>query len=141
MKQWIDAFIKQRTNEMKGSINAMMDMRLEAVHEEPKELVLSFCVEAWQLNPMHTMHGGMIATIVDMSMGCLSYACNGGHPNPTIEMQLRYLKGIEAGPRVYVKVCPLHIGKRMIQTQAELYQKEELVAVASGSYMINRECL
>lgn len=133
----VKQFIKERTITLPNTINAMMDMKLISATEQ--ELILSFPVQAWQLNPMNTMHGGMLATIADMSMGCMSYALNGGFPNPTIEMQIRYLKGIKVDSQLIVKVHPLHVGSRMIQCSCELYINEEATpsATASASYMIN----
>lgn len=136
-KQNITAFINQRTVDMPGTINAMMGMELVSIDEVHQEVQFLFPVQEWQLNPMGTMHGGMVATLADMAMGCLSYALNGGHPNPTIELQVRYLKGIKEQIPLLVKVTSLHTGKRMIQAKADIYQKQEFMAMATASYMIN----
>lgn len=133
----IKQFIKERSVLLPDTINAMMEMLL--ISATKQELILSFPVQAWQINPMHTMHGGMIATIADMSMGCMSYALNGGCPNPTIEMNVRYLKGIKEGTQIIVKVHPLHIGTRLIQCTCDLFVNEETTpsATACASYIIN----
>lgn len=133
IKTLAEAFIKQRTT-MEGTINAQMGMQLVNIDEQQQEISFVFSVEPWQLNPFGTMHGGLIAAAADMAMGCAAYASNGGHPSPTADMQIRYLKGIQAGSVLQAKAKMLHVGKKLAQVQVDLYQGEELVATASGAY-------
>lgn len=134
LKTLAEEFVAQRT-EMKGTINAQMGMRLLEVDEEQQEVSFLFPVEPWQFNPFGTMHGGMIATLADMAMGCAAYACNGGHSSPTAEMQIRYLKGIHKGSAIRASAKVLHAGRNFSQVRVDLYQNEGLVAEASGIYV------
>jgi len=47
---------------------ALLGMHLDEV--EPGRTVLSMVAEELHENPMGTMHGGIIATLVDTAMGC-----------------------------------------------------------------------
>lgn len=132
----IEAFIKARQVESPNTINAMIDFTLATWDETRHELSFQFPVSTWQLNPMHTMHGGMIATAFDITMGCLSYACNGGNPNPTIEMQVRYLKPVKEQDVLMIQAKALRVGRGMVQLEAHAYVEETCVAQASGSYKV-----
>lgn len=131
-------FVDERQSKMVGTINAMLDFKLEGFKEN-EEICLSFPVSAWQLNPMGHMHGGMICTAFDITMGCLSYACNGGHPNPTVDLQVRFIRGVREGDTLYIRARVLYAGSRIIQVEAHAYLKDKTTwaAQASASYIVN----
>ena len=58
-------------------------------------LNISFEVSSMFLNPQGTLHGGLIATIMDISMGHLLNKSVG--PGATIEMKTQYIRSIVRG--------------------------------------------
>ena len=58
-------------------------------------LNISFDVNSMFLNPQGTLHGGLIATVMDISMGHLLNKSAG--PGATIEMKTQYIRSIVQG--------------------------------------------
>ena len=58
---------------------------------------ISFPVRDFLFNPQGSLHGGVIATVMDISMGHLlrhSY----GRGGATVEMKIQYLRAVTVGP-------------------------------------------
>ena len=58
--------------ERPARINDMLEPEFVACSAEQQTLELRFPLNEWMLNPMGTMHGGIIATAVDLTMGSLT---------------------------------------------------------------------
>jgi uncharacterized protein (TIGR00369 family) len=56
---------------------------------------VAFEVEEFMLNPRGTLHGGVLATALDISMGHLINRMSG--PGTTLEMKIQYLAPMHAG--------------------------------------------
>lgn len=57
---------------------------------------VQFTPEDWMLNPQGTLHGGLIATALDISMGHLLHRTAGA--GATLEMKTQYVRAAGAGP-------------------------------------------
>jgi uncharacterized protein (TIGR00369 family) len=93
------------------------------------------------LNFSGNVHGGVIASLVDMSIG------NAVHPNlnenqysTTVELKLNYLKPLN-GTEIIAKSYLLHKGKRLLVGKSDIFNDhEELVATGTATFMIlNKE--
>ena len=137
-KERVAHFVSQRVRD-EGTINAMMDMELVAADYESKTVVLSFPVKDWQMNPAGNLHGGMIATALDITMGCISYVSGNAVFTPTIQMAVNYVGGVSSGDTLLVEGICDHAGSRMSQTRAIARSKKsgKVVATANGSYIMN----
>ena len=138
IKQRLQVFLNTRLQE-KGTINALMKMELVELDVEAKRVVLRFPVEAWQMNPAGNMHGGMICTALDISMGCVSYIFQDVIFTPTIQMAVNFVQGIAAGQNLLIEAILDHGGSRMGQCRAiaRLEAENNVVASANGSYIMN----
>lgn len=67
-----------------------------------------FTVRPELTNPAGTLHGGMMATALDVSMGHLIYFTEGA-PAATLEMKVQYLAPAAVGAQV---LCVAHFTKR-----------------------------
>ncbi|MEG0328966.1 MAG: PaaI family thioesterase [Longicatena sp.] len=134
----IQTFLQLRLQK-EGTINAMMNMKLESVDEEKRKIILSFPVEKWQLNPVGHMHGGLISTAMDITMGCVAYTFSKADFTPTIQLSVNFVNAIKEGDTLYLEGVCDHGGSRMAQTRAvaRTNHKDEVVASANGSYAIN----
>ena len=134
----IQFFVKQRQRQ-EGTINAMMNMELVSFDFDKKEVVLAFPVEQWQLNPAGNMHGGMIATALDIAMGCVAYCSKEVSFTPTIQMAVNFVGSIPYGEVLIVKAIGDHMGSRLSQLRAiaTLQSNQKVVATANGSYVMN----
>ena len=63
-----------------------------------KTCVITFVPADFLFNPQGTLHGGVIATVMDISMGHL--LAHEAGPGATLEMKTQYLKAAAAGKLV-----------------------------------------
>ena len=84
------------------------------------------------LNPHGTVHGGAIATLVDVAMGG-AVAAAGAEAPVTIEMKVTYLEPAQQGQlRAEAKVRKR--GKRITIVEAEVHQEDDLIALALATF-------
>jgi len=86
------------------------------------------------LNPHGTVHGGVIATLLDVAMGtAVASTGDDGERPVTIEMKVTYLEPAQMGP--LVATAKVHKrGKRITIVEAELQQDGEMVSHAIGTF-------
>lgn len=137
-KKRMHTFIENRL-QYEGTINAMMKMKVLSYDFTERTVVLAFPVERWQLNPAGNMHGGMISTALDISMGCAAYTMSEASFTPTIQMAVNYVAAIPEGEILEIEAINDHAGSRMSQLRAiaRLQSSRKIVATANGSYAIN----
>lgn len=95
--------------------------------------VVSFPVQDFLFNPQGSLHGGVIATVMDISMGHLlhhSYGSGGA----TIEMKIQYMRPLQSG----TAICTgrfLKRGKSMAFLESRLEDAAgKLIAVATSTW-------
>jgi acyl-CoA thioesterase len=82
-------------------------------------------------NPQGSLHGGVIATVMDISMGhlCHRYLST----SVTIEMQMRFFRPVHGPSRCEGRL--LRGGRRIVHLESRLYDEENrLAASATGSW-------
>jgi uncharacterized protein (TIGR00369 family) len=84
------------------------------------------------LNAHGTVHGGAIATLVDMAMGG-AVAAAGVEAPATIEMKVTYLEPGRPGPLQAVAKVRKR-GRRITIVEAEVTQEGDLVALALATF-------
>ena len=66
-----------------------------AQRSDKKELKITFNINEMLLNPQGSLHGGIMATVMDISMGHLVNKTSG--MGATIEMKIQYLRPVRKG--------------------------------------------
>ena len=84
------------------------------------------------LNPYGAVHGGAIATLVDVAMGG-AVAAAGADAPVTIEMRVTYLEPGRPG-RLRAEAKVRKRGKRITIVEAEVTQGDDLVALALATF-------
>lgn len=93
-KQAFDAALIEHKPEFGAFFLARL-LELEISYPE-ETCVIRFPIRDFLFNPQGSLHGGVIAIVMDISMGHLlreSY----GHAGATLEMKLQYLRPLRAG--------------------------------------------
>ncbi len=86
------------------------------------------------LNPHGTLHGGALATLVDIACGEAAMAAGGEHP-VTIEMKLTYLEpGRPDGGPVRARAQVRKKGKRITVIEAEVTQGDDVLVLALATF-------
>ncbi len=115
-------------------LNAHLGIRDRKVDEGRAEVVMEAGDE--HLNPAGTVHGGAIATLVDVAMGrAVGSMIDDGERPVTIEMKLNYLEPGRPGELVAVAEVRRR-GRLFTVVQAEVLQVDdgETLAEAMGTF-------
>ncbi|MFW8564791.1 PaaI family thioesterase [Orrella sp. 11846] len=102
--------------------------------EYPDETCLiSFDVKEFMFNPQGTVHGGIIATVMDISMGHLLKRF--GITGTTLEMKTQYVKAVRAG-RLQCRGEVVRRGRTISFLKSTLMDEDGTVlAVATATWM------
>ena len=121
-----------------GTIGDMLDLRLVDCDLEKGEFLLQCQTQEWMRNIAGTLHGGMCATLVDQSMGCVAYCAKPGEgAAPTIEMNVSYHRPLIPGEDVLIRVQLVSVSRSLMHLRSEAYlisQPDKLCISASGVY-------
>jgi len=118
---------------------ALLGMQLDEV--DAGRTVFSMLADELHENPMGTMHGGIVAALVDTAMGCaLSSTLPADAGFTTLELKTNYVRAItQATGRVYAEGKVVHSGGRVATTEARVHDESgALYAHATSTCLINR---
>lgn len=97
---------------------------------------VSFDLKDFMFNPQGTLHGGVIAFALDISMGHLLKEKSGA--GTTLEMKVQYIKAAKSG-RLAATGRFLRQGRGISYLQAELTDEQgDLVAFATSTWKLLR---
>ena len=118
-------------------INDMLAPRLRACDAAKPMLMLEFGPQDWMLNSKSTLHGGIISTALDMTMGMLSRYCKGAEDVSTVTLHVRFLRAGAAMRPFCVRAAADKVGHRVIFQHAALTDAEtgEVIADAEATFM------
>ena len=93
---------------------------------------VSFDIKDFMLNPQGGLHGGVIAFVLDVSMGHLLWHTSG--PGTTLEMKVQYASAARPGRAIATARFIRH-GRSISYLRAELTgQDGELIAFATSTW-------
>jgi uncharacterized protein (TIGR00369 family) len=117
----------------------MVGLALEDV--EPGRVVFSMIAGREHENPMGTMHGGMLATLVDTAMGCAVSSTLGTDEGfTTLELSLNFVRAVTKDTgRITAVGSLVHRGGRVATTEARVHDDDgNLCAHATSTCLILR---
>ena len=113
---------------------------LEAVScdVQKQTLELYHKVEAWEENVNGTMHGGIIAAVLDSTMGILCRCYIYPRRSPTTNLNVNYLRPVYVGDVLHVRAELLKQGKSLLWLRAVAWTEtpEKPCASAEGTFYI-----
>lgn len=115
---------------MNGGFRELLGLQVGELIDGTSTVTLE--AEAQHLNTYGSVHGGAIATLVDVAMGG-AVAAAGADAPVTIEMKVTYLEPGRPG-RLRADAKVRKRGKRITIVEAEVTQGDELVALALGTF-------
>ncbi len=125
-------------NSDKGSMCNLLEQRFESCNYNECSYICSYETKYEFRNPTGSLHGGIIASMLDTAMGCLAISF-AGKMTPTISMETSYLHAIPLNDRLYVKSKLTMAGHSLCHVTAEAWMEnlpEMIVATAAGVYHI-----
>jgi uncharacterized protein (TIGR00369 family) len=107
---------------------------IEVSRSSEDSATATMTAEARHLNQGGTVHGGAIATLVDIAMGAAVFAGGDDDERPvTIEIKLNYLEAGQAG-RLEAVASVRRRGSRFTVLETEVTQGDQVIAFATGSF-------
>ena len=120
-----------------GRINELCRPQYVSCSFESRTLRLSYAVQDWMRNYADVMHGGVVCTVFDLTMGLLSGYCSRGLLTPTTNMQVTFLRPIPAGETLVAEaVCDM-AGKTLCAVTAKAWLEsmpEKTAATATATF-------
>lgn len=93
-----------------------------------------FEVRPEMLNPAQTLHGGIIALMLDEIIGIACFSLNKEFIYTTVNLNVNYLRPAKVGERVVGIAKTLRPGNQIVAMEAELYNEAgKLLAKASSN--------
>lgn len=128
-----DAFLK--ANESVTGLPSYLGIRFDELG--PGRLVATMPVRDELLTPFGTLHGGVMAGLVDHVLGCVLYPLMArGQWAATTEFKLNYLAPVKGGTlRAESRVVSL--GRRTAVVQVDVTQDGRPACVAQGTLLVS----
>ena len=117
----------------------LLGLRLDEV--QPGRTVFSVLADEVHENPMGSMHGGIVATLVDTAMGCaVSTRLPAEAGFTTLELKTNFVRAVtQATGRVFAEGTVVHSGERVAMTEARVHDSNgTLYAHATSTCLILR---
>jgi 1,4-dihydroxy-2-naphthoyl-CoA hydrolase len=104
----------------------------------PGRLVATLPVRDELLTPFKTLHGGVMAGLVDHVLGCVLYPLMPrGQWAATTEFKLNYLAPVFGGMTLRAESTVVALGRRTAVVQVEVTNGDQLVCVAQGTLLVS----
>lgn len=115
-------------------------LNFDLVEVEHGRAIFEGTTTEWQYNPLGTVHGGWIATLLDSALGCAVHTTLGpGELYTTLDLQVRFVKAVHAAGRLRAIGTVVHAGKRTATAEARLVGTDgTLYATATASCLVTR---
>lgn len=130
--------------EQPGRLNDMLKIEFVECDAKDRTVTYEFPIFEWEMNPMDIMHGGITASMIDLSLGLLANCiCHqlGGFFSPTINMNINYLQPIYLSDKVIIKAQLVSSGASILTLNGEARAKgsKHIAATASATYKVMRK--
>ena len=110
--QWLAQELVAIREKMSATLNARLAPELHSFDDARQELTLKYPVQDWEVNGLGTLHGGIISTMMDLTMSMVVYLYSRESIPPTISMTTNYLRPVPMENYVYIKARITSCGKR-----------------------------
>lgn len=104
---------------------------------------MSLVVEEKHTNPNGVMHGGVLTTLMDETLGAVVASVRGmdvmrAAPHATVEMNVSFLAGARPGDEIIVEGRALKVGRSVAFGEAEARRQgsDDLIAKGRFTYVI-----
>ena len=120
-----------------GGFDERMHAHLVSCDYEAQTVTYAFPTQDWQINEKGGIHGGAIAGMFDTAFGVVANFTAGDNEATTTDMTVSFLRGVDFGMELHLKVFIVKAGRSLIRQRAELTDAAtgKLLATASGSWM------
>lgn len=135
--EWIYREATKPSAQESISLNDSLSPVFRSCSWEDKTLQLRYHNRPWMLNINGHMHGGMIASACDMTMGILVRYVKGTNNCVTASLNIDYMRGISAEEDITVEAVAEKTGRNITFLSAKVYRMSDgkMAARASATFM------
>ena len=99
-------------------------------------LTVQYLVREEMANPAKILHGGIICTMFDDTMGAMIYVTSEEYFYPSVNLSTDFISIVQVGETVRVKAEVIRKGKTVIVAEAKMYNaQEKLIAKCSSNFV------
>ena len=127
----------QSKQEEEGRVYEKMQGIFAGCSFKDRVLRMEFPVQEWELNPMQTLHGGLLTTAIDMTCGILVRFYKRSVKAATVHLSVDFLRPLKCGERFTVQAKINKQGRKIIFLTVEviLTDSGQTAATASGTFV------
>ena len=114
-------------------VNDWMAAEFVSCDAEKEEFCLRFHVEPMMLNPNGHLHGGIMTTALDITMGMLTRFLFLSNRPVTVELNTNYLRGVQNGATYVTRAHVTKSGRNLKFLYCEAFDEETGKRYADGT--------
>jgi uncharacterized protein (TIGR00369 family) len=100
---------------------------------EPERLVLEFIMREEMGNPAGLVHGGLIAALIDETIGAMMFYVGEPHFKKSVSLNVNFLSGARPGDVLHVEARLVKTGKNISFGEAKVIRKDDERVIATGN--------
>jgi uncharacterized protein (TIGR00369 family) len=136
-------WMKQVGREHPRAFGCNLPCELVSCDAQKREVVFKFRTVPEMGNPWGVTHGGMLAVMLDWSMGVTGRAVLDYNHTPTVDMQIQYLRPVPLDGELYIRASVRKSGKKIAFLTATAWteDEEDPTTLATGVYYLREQHL
>ena len=84
-------------------------------------------------NPMHILHGGVTAAIIDDAIGAAVYSLNNSHAYTTVNLNVDYFSPAKEGDVVIAQTAVIKKGRQIMNAECLVWNSDKTKLIAKGN--------
>jgi uncharacterized protein (TIGR00369 family) len=128
------AFFKSKVGkDSTGSISPLMQwMNPTLISAEEGKLEYQHVVRPEMTNPMHILHGGISAAMIDDAIGATVYSLNNSHMYTTVNLTIDYFAPAKVGDVLIAESKIIKKGNQIMNASCILWNHDKSRMIAKG---------
>lgn len=116
------------------SISPLMQwMNPTLLSAEEGKLEFSHTIRKEMTNPMHILHGGVTAAIIDDAIGAAVYSLNNSHAYTTVNLNVDYFSPAKEGDVVIAQTSVVKKGRQIMNAECLVWNRDKTKLIAKGN--------
>lgn len=130
----LEQYLGKKMTSSPAAAGNWLAFTLEAIGKG--EATISLEVRSEMTNPYHHLHGGMMACIIDESVGWAVLSLESPLNYTTLSLNVDYLYGIKVGERLQAKSEVIRAGKKLVNVHCTVSDMRGTLLARASSNLI-----
>jgi uncharacterized protein (TIGR00369 family) len=97
------------------------------------KLEYSHTIRKEMTNPMHILHGGITAAIIDDAIGAAVYSLNNSHAYTTVNLNVDYFSPAKEGDVIIAQTAVTKKGRQIMNAECLVWNSDKTKLIAKGN--------